>query len=172
MSIQKVQAKVIETQEKLAALGYPKFDIKHVEVATLQRGVSGYAMPNQLKIQISADYLREFENRVLNQTVPHEVVHLYVSKYFPRAKQYHGREFRHLMGLLGLPTDTKHNMMLSTETSHARRVRRFIYLTEQTKREIQLTIQQHNKMIKNAQAGSYFTSKGEKLVWTTKEITL
>jgi predicted SprT family Zn-dependent metalloprotease len=157
-----VISKVAETQSKLEKMGFARFPID-TEIKKLGRGKAGTAHLRTNKISISQDYLKEFPERILNITVPHEVVHHYVAKYYPRAKQYHGREFKGIMRALGLAGDTYHSMIL--ENAPPRQVRtkkRFIYVTERTGVELKLTSQQHNKI----KAGRTLTYKGEKLVDT------
>ena len=167
MSIEnKIKAKIEETQKKLAHFGYQHFSI-NFEVSPLKKGISGVANLSTDRIRISPDYLREFEEQILSRTVPHEVCHLYVHRYF-NAKQFHGPEFRALMHLVGADSSSKHSMLLKEGSSSGRKVKRFIYKTERTKREIQLTTKQHE----NAQRGAAYRVKGEKIVYDNKMITI
>lgn len=158
--------KIQETQNKLAKAGFPAMSINS-KITKLSPGYAGMAYPIVNAVYISPDYLKEYPEQVLNVTVPHEVCHLYVDKYFPKAKQSHGPEFRFLMSLLGLPGKTYHSMKLS-QTQEGRRMKtRYIYISQKTKKEIQLTSHQHSKI--QGQPNRY-SWKGELLVWSGKKV--
>jgi len=166
----KVMAKVEEVKDKLEELGYARIDF-YATVTRLKPGRSGEANYSYKRIQISSDYLREHEEQVMGRTVPHEVVHMYVHRYFPFAKQAHGPEFRRLMRLIKCDCSTRHDMRLidgPVKNKYAKA--RFVYLSEKTSREIFLTPQQHQKM---QTWPDRFTSKnGERLVFANRTIKL
>ena len=166
-----VQKRADEIVAKLAKLGLPKVEFS-VELADLKSGVAGDANFYFKRVRISKDYLKEHTKEILDTTVPHEVCHIYVAKYFPFAKQAHGPEFRRMMAKLGCDGSTRHSMARPAAQGPRRTktVTRHIYLTEHTKREVLLTVQQHKKQQEFAAAygKSRFTSKGEPLVATGK----
>jgi predicted SprT family Zn-dependent metalloprotease len=166
--LEKVKQRIETTQLKLHAMGYAKFEIPKVEVTKLGKGTSGQAFYYPPTIKISIDYISEFEDQILNRTVPHEVVHHYVKKYHPRAKQAHGPEFRRIMEALGCDSSTKHSMHLKNPPK-GKVCRRFEYQTISTKRILRVTTVMHNKIQRNPSA---YTSHGEKLVYTGKVVKL
>jgi predicted SprT family Zn-dependent metalloprotease len=164
--IEKVRARMVEVQDKLQKMGYPKFPLD-ISVDKLKRGVAGVAKMNAGKIIISVDYLKEFPEQVLTRTVAHEVCHHYVSKYIPQAKQFHGPEFRSLMKGLGVDHSTRHSMKLSGSEVRRKTVKRWVYVTP-TGKFCYLTKQQHEKMSSGV---AKYTMKGEYLSYinTIKE---
>jgi predicted SprT family Zn-dependent metalloprotease len=165
--LEDVLKKVDEIKAKLAERGYEPFNFT-VIVDELKNGRAGQANTYYNQIAISKHYLQEHTERVLNITVPHEVCHLYVRKYAPRAKQAHGREFRYFMNLLGLEGKTYHDMQLK-EAAHKNKQRktkvRWVYESENTKQQYLLTTTQHNKMQVNPRA-FYVTKTRESLKFT------
>lgn len=160
--LKKVQNRVTEVQKQLAARGYPLVEI-HASVKTLKAGRAGEALPHACAIAISEHYLNEHESQVLYRTVAHEVCHVYVRKYFPRAKQAHGPEFRYLMNSIGVDGSTCHSMQLSTGPAIKRKTKtRYMYVTVNTGKSVVLTTQQHKKAL----AGVQFTCKGEPIKFT------
>lgn len=165
--MQKIELKVAETVAKLQVLGYNPIKITSV-LETLPKGCAGQANTCLNKVSISSDYWEQYEEQLLARTVPHEVVHLYVAKYFPKAKQAHGKEFRMLMQQLGCDTSTYHTMKLDGMEKRKNKVLRFIYETP-TGKICHLTRIQHARMM----AGTHsFTMKGETLKFTNKEIRI
>lgn len=158
----KVEAKVEETQERLEKLGYPRINIS-CKMMTLGPGYAGRAWGAARMIAISPDYYREYPERILNITVPHEVVHIYVGKYYPRARQAHGPEFRHMMNLLGLEGKTYHDMILKDGPNRSTKTKtRYIYVTPSGK-ECLLTKGQHTKAITGRAS---YSVKGERLAYS------
>ena len=162
-TIQTIQKKVAEVQEKFAKAGYPSFPI-YSEITKLGRGIAGQARYSMNGIFISEAYIKEFPDEVLNVTVPHEVCHLYVNRYMRYAKQAHGPEFRDLMRFLGLPGKTHHNMKLVNGPVRKTRAKyRYIYKTvDGVYDNLKLTSQQHNKI----QRGIVLSYRGKMLTWT------
>lgn len=167
-----IMNKVREVKEVLASNGYAPFDFT-VSVEELRNGRAGEAHYFFNRINISKHYLAEHTERILNITVPHEICHLYVGKYFPRAKQHHGREFRYLMNLLGLRGDTYHDMKLETN-AHKNKQRktkiRWIYETVNTKIQVKVATTTHNKIMRGAKF--YYTKNREPIVFTGKKIEI
>jgi predicted SprT family Zn-dependent metalloprotease len=168
--LEKITLRIEKTQIKLQAMGYDRIEIPNVLVTKLGKGTSGQASYYPTRtIKISVDYIREFEEQILNRTVPHEVVHHYVNKYFPRARQHHGPEFRNIMRALGCDCATKHSMHLSKPQTGGRTVVRHLYKTELTLKLIRLTTGQHKKILMNP---NRFTAHGEKLIYTGKMVNV
>lgn len=160
MSTLKINKKIAEVQEKFSKIGLKTFPIIF-DIMKLKTGCSGRAALRTNSIQISSDYLKEFPEEVLSVTVPHEICHLYVNRYFPMAKQHHGPEFRQLMNLIGLPGKTYHNMQLKSGTSPRKTKTRYIYLSTSGKK-YELTSGQHKKAISFPSC----TIKGESIKFT------
>lgn len=168
MNISEIKAKVAEVQDKLEKKGFPRISVD-IEIGKLGRGVAGTAYIKAGKIVISADYLREFPDRIVDVTVPHEICHLYVSKYHPKAKQHHGPEFKQIMRSIGLAGDTYHKMKLENGPVKQRRLKtRYIYTTGITGKEVKLTSQQHQKALN----GATWSCKGEPLKYANKKIVI
>lgn len=163
----KVKTRIAEVQDQLAALGFKHINIMSVAVKRLRPGVSGLAYTRTNSIEISVDYMREHEDQMLARTVPHEVVHLYVAKYYQYAKQAHGPEFRRLMNALGCDNSTRHNMHL--ENGPKRNRTRYIYVTAITLKEVKLTPQQHNNMLASPDR---YRLKGEKLKFANRVVKI
>lgn len=124
-----VRARMIEVQDILESSGYPRINIEIKVVDDLPPKTSGTCSFGGSLIKISEAYLKMHEEEVLRTTVPHEVCHSYVNKYFPRAKQHHGPEWRSLMRLLGLRGDTYHTMEVPEPVRKNKKVR-FVYKTD------------------------------------------
>lgn len=167
MSLEQVKAKVHQTQLALKAMGYQPFDI-HVEIMQLPKGVAGMANIKLDKIRISSDFLADHENQTFARTIPHEVCHLYVKRYFPSAKQYHGKEFRMLMTRLGADPTTRHDLRLKGAVVKKHKVVRFVYVTETSKEVVHLTKMQHDKACR----GAAYRVEGEPIVFDNKVIKL
>lgn len=151
-----VLSRIQEVQNQLAEKGFAKFDIE-VIIKRINGRIAGQAFLSADRIHISEDYLRDCTDDVIATTVPHEVCHLYVNKYFPRAKQHHGPEFRSLMRSIGCEGSTYHSMKLSHETKNllTKTKTRYVYLTAITGREVFLTPNQHSHMVKGTRRYSY-----------------
>jgi len=168
MSISEIMQKVEEVQDKLEKIGFPKLSV-NVEVGKLGRGIAGSAFYKTKLIVISSDYLKEYPERIIDITVPHEIAHLYTIEYYPRAKQAHGPEWRRICRYLGINGDTYHKMKLENGPTIKRREKvRFIYVTEVTKKEIKLTKGQHEKV----QGGGKFSCDGEPIKYINKKIII
>lgn len=107
-----IQSKINSVVSKLESLGYPRISID-ADITKLKIGCTGRASSNSTTIQLSSEYLNYHKEYVMNQTIPHEICHLYQFAYHPRAKQAHGPEFRRLMMVLGLQGNTCHNLGLA-----------------------------------------------------------
>jgi len=163
--MQMIKLKIASVQTQLKQLGFEPFPI-YAELADLSKGCAGMAHVLTSRIQISNSYYNsEHKSEVIDRTVPHEVVHLYVSKYFPQHKIGHGKEFKQLMRDLGCDTSTFHNMALPEMVRRKNKVARFVYSTGAGV-EANLTRPQHIKAL----AGTSFSLQGEKLTFTGKEI--
>ena len=164
MVADKIVAKVYEVQEKFEKAGLTRFHI-NIGTAKLPPAIAGRASLRDNVVQISEDYIREFEDDIINVTVPHEVCHLYVRKYFPKAKQHHGPEFRRLMRYLGLEGNTYHNMQLQSVPNNRRVKTRFIYNVYGSDERIALTKKQHEQAINGncRYKGSLITYSGESI---------
>jgi predicted SprT family Zn-dependent metalloprotease len=154
--------KVSEVKSTLKKHGFAPLDFT-VEIAKLKAGAAGIASSKNSSIKVSSAFLQEHRDHILSTTIPHEICHLYVHHYYPRAKQYHGPEFRQLMRLLGLRGDTYHKLKLSASLSTSRLKTRYVYLTAQSGTRCELTKQQHLKV--SAEPLRY-TKNGEYLLYT------
>lgn len=166
--MQVIKLKVASVQTHLKQLGFEPFEI-YSSLAPLDKGCAGKAFPQQNSIVISYDYYNsEHRQEVIERTVPHEVVHLYVAKYFPEAPLMHGKEFKKLMRQLGCDDSTYHSMKLEGMQRRKNIVLRFVYVTPSGK-EVHLTRQKHAKALEGT---ATFTFEGEKLSYTNKQIRI
>jgi len=108
-----IEAKLKETQEKLNSLGLKPFYIPFA-IGTLPKGVSGRAWGSE-RFEISIDYLDKHTEQVIARTVPHEIAHCYVAKYYPNAVKGHGKEWKRLMEALGCEQSRYHTMKLTAD---------------------------------------------------------
>lgn len=104
---EKVKVKAMEVQDFLDKLGFPPFKFG-IKVTRLQTRCGGLAQCRINNILLNSDYLREFKDEFLNDTLPHEIVHLYVGRYYGWKVQPHGREFRSLMRKLDAEPSAYH----------------------------------------------------------------
>lgn len=162
-SVYDVSQVVNQVQAKLEKFGYPKFPINISVVEGMKKQIAGQAFPSQQKIAISYDYLKEHRDQTLKETVPHEVCHLYVTRYFPNYKQGHGPEFRMLMRALGCEGSTYHSMELSSSVKKLKT--RYVYESVTSKKVCHLTPVKHRQMLSNPAAWVYGSAK-EPLVFT------
>ncbi len=70
-------------------------------------------------IRLNIDLLYTNTEQMLNQTVPHEVCHIAQHQLYPHSKS-HGREWQHLMRLLGLTPNRCHQYEVQTQRKHDR----------------------------------------------------
>lgn len=141
----------------------------NLKIHKLPKGVAGRAWYNSYykvgTVEISVEYLDAYPDTILAETVPHEVCHVYQAKYFPRAKQTHGPEFRGLMAAIGCDGKTYHSMYLAGHERKRKTVKRYIYKTVGTGKEVLVTATRHNRMQRGV---VYTTTRGENLIWTGK----
>ncbi|HET8688548.1 MAG TPA: SprT-like domain-containing protein [Methanosarcina sp.] len=100
-AIEKLEGKAAEIQQKLAALGYAPF-LFMVNLEELEQDVAGCFYVGSETIAVSEAFYAHDPEFCLNTVVPHEMCHLYVSKYFTDVTDEHGKEFSMLMEALGL----------------------------------------------------------------------
>jgi predicted SprT family Zn-dependent metalloprotease len=165
MSTKLIDAKVKEVVTKLEKAGLPPIDFS-ISVKLLRPGVAGTACYSQSHINISKEYLKEFPEEIISTTIPHEITHLYVKKYYPNSKQSHGPTFRKIMNVLGLKGETRHSLKLSKSQALGKMKTRYIYITEHSKEELELTSGQHKSCQYHLPLASRY--KGEKITFTNK----
>lgn len=151
--LDKVLDMVDQVQTFFERRGLPRFEI-NCTVTKLNRGCAGQASYQSNTVKISEDFLKAHEEGVIGVTVPHEVCHLYVHKYYPNHKQHHGPEFRRLMNILGLDGDTYHTMKVEGHERRKVTKTRYEYSSSCGKHH-KLTKTQHQKM----NVGYRFTCK-------------
>lgn len=166
-----IQTRIDDCREILEENGLPMIPIAFVIETIDKKNVAGRAHYPSL-ITISKEYLEQPENttEVIKQTVAHEIAHLYVYRYYRYSKQAHGPEFRKVMQMLGLQGRTYHNMKMKGSEIKQKQIKRYIYLTEITKREIGLTSGQHKRQCEclHSVGESRYSSKGEKLTYASR----
>lgn len=91
-----------------------------VEFSSTLGTTSAFAYVNgNRKIVLNTILLGENAEAFMTSTIPHEVAHICVRHNYPNAKQYHGREWRHVMKILG----AKPNRMHSYDVSNVKTAR-------------------------------------------------
>lgn len=138
-----ILAKTREVVNKLNSYGYSPINLQY-SVEKLRPGVAGSARYSKSEVAISEDYLQFHPEHIFDVTIPHEICHHYVDKYFPRAKQAHGPEFRRLMNILGLKGDTYHSLGVVPGTSGKKQMR-IEYKCEC--KTHQITTTKHNRIV-------------------------
>ena len=164
MDFKVIEEKVLEVKAKFEKIGMAPLDI-NLTVEKLRYGVAGNASFFRKNIKISEDYLNQFPDDTINDTIPHEMCHIYQKQYFPNAKQNHGVEWKRLMRFLGLAPNTYHTLKLSGVERPTKLKKRFVYISEKTQTEIKVTSQKHYKIQLNPSNYSY---RGEKIKFTNK----
>lgn len=105
-----VEVAVKEFVKRYEAAGYsipvPTIRIRRLE----RRGWAGQAFPSFGIIELDIDYFNAHTEEMCAVTVPHELAHLIVHKYYPCAKQAHGPEFRTVAQSIGACASTYHSM--------------------------------------------------------------
>lgn len=110
----KVQNKVLEVQDRLEGLGYEPFfiTIKFTEFKEGMIECAGLANIDIGIIHINPVYLAKFEQKVLDEIVPHEVVHLYIREYLGEDVDDHGKEFMDMCNAIGVKAFEFHDIDL------------------------------------------------------------
>jgi len=76
--------------------------------------VAGRADVKRKILKINLILAKENFEDYLTQTLPHEIVHLIQSIKYPKAKQWHGKEFRYLLRIGGYREETYHDYDISS----------------------------------------------------------
>ena len=171
-----IQAEIDKTQAKFAKAGLQPFPIPFNLVNGLKKVGTIATAYYKGHIDFNLNYFQFPEDIPFAQLVAHEVAHLYQFKYFPEARQGHGREFRMLMKYLGFSGNAKvavagqakaYNAMVASAAPQRKPKlkTRHVYVTVNSNREVFLTVQQHKKQQETlaVYGHSRFTSKGEPL---------
>lgn len=90
-------------------------------------------------LNIAKNNLEDF----LNDTVPHEVTHLFQSKLYPHAKD-HGNEFYRIGSMLGYNLTRCHKM--NTSEVQRNRVKRFIWACNKCGKNFKVTKNMHENI--------------------------
>lgn len=94
------------------------------------------------------EILARENSSLFQETVIHEVAHLFTFFLYPNAKQNHGPEFRSVCRALGGTGRTYHNYDISS-VSRKNKIQRHVYKC--SCREHTLTTTKHNRALKGAQ---------------------
>lgn len=103
-AIEKLEAKAFEIQNKFAAIGYAPF-LFMITLEELGTETAGCFYVGTEMVAVSESFYAHDAEFCLNTVVPHEMCHMYVSKYFKDVTDEHGKEFATLMEALGLKPD-------------------------------------------------------------------
>jgi hypothetical protein len=105
----KVQGRVLEIQRRLNLLGYTPFFVT-IKLREFENGDAGVASLGENIIYINPLYFKNHEEEMLRDTVPHEVVHLYLCEYKGIIADTHGAEFVELCHAIGCDSSEFHTM--------------------------------------------------------------
>lgn len=144
---------VMATVEKYLALanlyGYEhgKEDLETPFIDFTLRGTTGgYAYPSRNEINLNKILLLENFELYQVRTIPHEIAHIVVSKFFGYQRQAHGKAWKFVMKVLfGLEPSRCHNM--DTTNSMVRNTKQFEYACG-CQDSFYLGAIRHNKMMK------------------------
>lgn len=140
----RVKEKVTECIAKiLGAERAAKFHFPVTYHSNMNR-VAGLAYMTEMRIELNEPLFLANIEQFFARTIPHEVAHLIQTIVYPKAKQSHGPEWRHIMELLGAESKRSHSYDVSICTT----MERFRYVCNCTNRSFSVTKILHNKMQK------------------------
>jgi len=127
---QKVAAVVAQNIQDAGHYFKRTFDMPTI-LFTKKGGVAGTATPSDWKVNFNAQLLNENEEDFLARTVPHEVAHLITAKMYPqtmsrdwgRKRDWHGPNFRFVLGTVLGCDDTTRCHSYNTSTTGKRKIR-------------------------------------------------
>lgn len=155
--------KTEEIVQKLEKAGFPRVKVK-LKFDKLNPRVAGTASGKGNVITINTLYLKDHLYEVSDQTLAHEICHIYQFKYFPDAKQAHGPEWKSIMRSIGYRPETYHQMSVPEQKPRQKRKKvRYVYTNGVKK--CYVTKQQHEKLTSGRVIG---TLQGHPIVWTGK----
>ena len=105
--IQQCLVKILGEQES-------NFLIIPLSFRTNMEAVAALAYRSDKRIEINEPLFLQNKKEFLNQIIPHEVAHVCQDILYPAAKRAHGKEWKKLMGVLGKPADTYHQLDVSS----------------------------------------------------------
>jgi len=155
-----IHAKTKEVVDELSQHGYAPFEL-NVKIERIKPTFAGLAYRVYNIVILNSLYVRDHFEDALNVTLAHEICHLYQHKYYPRAKQAHGPEWKNLMRLLNLAPNTYHKLSVPELENNKKRKARYIY--SDGNKSFKLTTAKHNKIQK---LRLQVSCNGKILVWT------
>ncbi len=135
--------------------------------------VAGRAWYSEHRVEFNE--ILALENKeTFETTIGHELAHLITDQLYPKAKQHHGPEFKHVMEAMGYDPRTYHSYDVSSVTT--RRVKtRFEYVCITCGKDYEVAKPTHEKMqaIASINSGvvrhSYMCKCGATIKFTGKE---
>lgn len=168
MNVTELQVKVdvlmprlnAEKQRVLAIARDRGFNVDNVEVV-----VEGMSYNNRFsagtystyfnKVTISMHYLVAHPDEVIGNTLSHEIAHAIVRRYFPDAKQAHGKEFRMIHRMLGGTGETYHHMANPEGIVESKRkMTKYVYPCPKCNHEYHVSPQTHKKLMAGGRSAS------------------
>jgi SprT protein len=105
-----IQARAFEFL-KVAEAHYGRSFREPIIYTDLRGRVAGQAFYYQNKIRLNGGLMDKYPERMMEQTLPHEIAHLVVHEVYGRANvKPHGSEWKNCMRVLGCDPKTRHNM--------------------------------------------------------------
>jgi SprT protein len=139
---------------KLLKQHFPRISIPEPKVRLVDLGkVGGRAYFAQNVVELNIHFLQTAEKEMIEQTLPHELAHLATFDLFPRSKQAHGPEFRHVLGAISHNTDTYHKMNVEDIKGLSKQIKtktRYLYRCGCPDKKHAITPVTHNRIKKGA----------------------
>lgn len=107
--LDKINAKVAEIQARLSKLGLENFHIT-VRFADLREEVAAQADLGNAIIYVNKTYMEKHEATMLDEVIPHEVIHHHVYENYGIADDFHGEEFMKLCKAVDVKAFEYHTM--------------------------------------------------------------
>jgi SprT protein len=162
----RINATVYQCFVKVLGEEKAKKHIVQVRFRNDMRRVAGLAYMNKNLIELNFQLFDKYTEAFFNRTIPHEAAHLITRILFPKAKQAHGPEWRHVMNILGVDSSTYHKYDISCAYPEGSL---FTYVCACENKKFLFTKIKHNKASKGV---AYYTHTacGSRLIHhTTKD---
>lgn len=152
MTHQEIVTKFIALLAVAKNQGYDVDDLKMTTERKLKGNTLGCIQPSKWLISFDLHYAAQLGD-AYTQTIAHEIAHGIVLRYYPNAKQHHGKEFRMVMnrvfGMDGRATQCHTNIEMKPKRAVTKT--RHLY-TCKCDRDIKLTTTQHEKNLRHVTA--------------------
>ena len=131
-------------------IDYPKLSFK-----LKSNRLAGTHSRSKRMIRINPWFLKEYSNKIINETVPHEIAHYIAHQIYGNVKS-HGPEWKRVMRLFGLAPNRCHTCYLKDKPRKTKTRYRYLYECSCCKKEIKASPTVHNRILK----GREYSHKG------------